>query len=527
MKKIHLLVPMSGQGTRFQAAGYKDPKPLISVNGRPMIERLMKNFPLDWDVTFVLANNHKHTGLVEKLQEIRPQARILFIDPHSKGPSIAIEKGLEQLSEDTPILVSYCDYAMVWDSTRFEEFVESSDCDACLISYRGFHAHYLNPQTYAYSRLSGDRVVEVKEKGSFTSDREQEFASCGAYYFKSAKLLKNSLKFQYEQNLSLNREFYTSLTVQALLLSQPSSDVRVFEIPAFFQWGTPQDLANFEYWERSTKAYTRFSVRRGKVSQVLMPMAGLGSRFQSITNTIKPLIPVAGKPMFQAALHSLPEAERTVLVGLDFFKPDLEKLNLPRVSVVSLAETPSGQALSTEAGIKALNLDEEVIVSACDHGIVLSDHVWNDFKLNPDSDAAIFTIKGFIGADRSPNAYAYVVPEQLETAFPLVKRVSVKQPVSSQPSADHVLVGTFWFKSGAILASGIEKLKTLDHRVNGELYLDSIFELLINSGHKVRMIPLEGYICWGDPSSLSEALYWQEVFSGMQIGVRSKFPGVV
>jgi hypothetical protein len=59
------------------------------------------------------------------------------------------------------------------------------------------------------------------------------------------------------------------------------------------------------------------------------------------------------------------------------------------------------------------------------------------------------------------------------------------------------------------------------------MYLDSIFELLINSGKVIRTIALDGYINWGDPDSLAEALYWKEVFCGnIRPDLRNRFPGV-
>ena len=246
---------MSGQGNRYRDAGYTEPKPLIPVNGKPMIVRLLENFPESWDSVFVMAENHKNTELPSVLTKHRPRGKQIFIEKHTQGPSFAALKAIEQLDPEAPVLLSYCDYAMVWDANQFAHFVEDSDCDACVISYRGYHAHYRSPLQYAYSRLDGERVVEVKEKGSFTNEREREFASSGGYYFKTAKLLKKAIEFQMAQNLQLNGEFYSSLTVEALLRMQPSAHVRTFEIPGFFQWGTPEDLQIFDYWERSFKAY--------------------------------------------------------------------------------------------------------------------------------------------------------------------------------------------------------------------------------------------------------------------------------
>jgi hypothetical protein len=110
--------------------------------------------------------------------------------------------------------------------------------------------------------------------------------------------------------------------------------------------------------------------------------------------------------------------------------------------------------------------------------------------------------------------------------FPEVKRVSVKTPLSDNPPQDHLLVGTFWFKNKSVLEKALNQLITQDHRVNGELYLDSIFNVMIEQGLKVRIISLDGYINWGDPDSLAEALYWKEVFFGHRLSKRQRLEGV-
>lgn len=510
MNPIHLLVPMSGQGRRYVAAGYTQPKPLIPVNGTPMITRLLQKMPSHWPCHFVLAQNHRQTELPSLLIHLRPNASLDFVEPHSLGPGHAIAAALPLLDDESPILISYCDYGMVWDPIEFEKFVLVSGCDACVISYRGFHAHFLNSTKYAYSRMEGECVVEVREKGSFTDRPQNEFASAGAYYFKDKRLLKKALDYQFEYQLQVNGEYYTSLTVEALLRADPSADVRVFEIPAFFQWGTPEDLRHFEYWERGYHHYIRQQKNRLATEQVLMPMAGLGSRFTQVSSIPKPLIRVNGTPMFKAALQSLPCAEKTVIVALEKMRSSIEREMDGKTSLITLAETPPGQAYSVQAGLAALDLQKNVLVSSCDHGIGIEPELWPPPQ---DADAVIFTIQGYPGAARCPSAYAYVIPGD-ESETPVVRTVSVKKPVSGEPVKDHLLVGTFWFRTGAILQQGLERLIQKDIRVNNELYLDSVFSCLQELGYKVRMIPLAGYFCWGDPESLAESSYWYDVFSG-------------
>lgn len=526
-KPIHLLMPMSGQGTRFRAAGYDAPKPLIEVNGTPMVERLLSSFPEHWPSFFVMAQNHAETGLPKLLQRLRPRGTQYFMAPNRRGPSFAALQALSDIPDDAPVFVSYCDYGMQWDNTAFERFVRATNCDVAVVSYRGFHAHYLTPQMYAYSRLEGDRIAEVREKGCFTSDREQEFASAGGYYFRRADLLKRGVAAQERLGLTLNGELYTSLTIQALLQTEPALDARVFEVPGFFQWGTPADMERFAYWERSIRALLARPKARGHVAQVLMPMAGAGSRFAGLTPLPKPLIPVGDHPMFVAALNTLPTAAHTAVVALQAFAPAVKEALSAQASshrVVTLEATPSGQALSTEAGIGALALDEEVLVTACDHGICTPAETWDALRADAGCDAAIFTMTGYPGARATPKAYAYVHSEQGVHPFPQVTAVSVKQPISETPQHDPVLVGTFWFRSAQVLADAIAALKDADIRVNGELYLDSVFELLIARGTRVSMVPLQAFVCWGDPDVYAEATYYQEQHSGHIAQRRRRFP---
>ena len=54
MNKIQLIIPMSGIGKRFIDAGYEDPKPLIEVDGLPIIEHVINLFGKPDDVIFII-----------------------------------------------------------------------------------------------------------------------------------------------------------------------------------------------------------------------------------------------------------------------------------------------------------------------------------------------------------------------------------------------------------------------------------------------------------------------------------------
>ena len=56
---MQIVIPMSGLGSRFADAGYSEIKPLIKVNGKPIIEWVCEMFPGSHDFVFICRNeNH-------------------------------------------------------------------------------------------------------------------------------------------------------------------------------------------------------------------------------------------------------------------------------------------------------------------------------------------------------------------------------------------------------------------------------------------------------------------------------------
>ena len=55
---MHIVIPMSGVGKRFQEANYIEPKPLILVDGKPIIEHVCNLFTGENKFTFIC--NAKH-----------------------------------------------------------------------------------------------------------------------------------------------------------------------------------------------------------------------------------------------------------------------------------------------------------------------------------------------------------------------------------------------------------------------------------------------------------------------------------
>ena len=68
---------MSGIGNRFIAAGYKEPKPLVVIDGKPIIEHVCDLFPNEDKFTFICNSKHLlETNMREVLKSIKPNANM-------------------------------------------------------------------------------------------------------------------------------------------------------------------------------------------------------------------------------------------------------------------------------------------------------------------------------------------------------------------------------------------------------------------------------------------------------------------
>ncbi len=245
-----LVIPMSGLGTRFSAKGYKNLKPLIDVQGHPMIEWVLRIFPGIKEPVFICRFEHlKNTKMRTILENAKPDGRIVGIEGKKLGPVGALMSAFDEIDNGSPVIVSYCDYYMKWNFDAFLSLCEKNNYDGAIPCYTGFHPNLLPEENlYASCRVNEvNELIEIREKYSFETDKMKALHSPGCYYFKSGELLKHYCRLLVASEQSLGGEYYVSL-----VYNQMVADGLLIGVPAnvdfFCQWGTPYDLEEYLYW---------------------------------------------------------------------------------------------------------------------------------------------------------------------------------------------------------------------------------------------------------------------------------------
>ena len=505
---------MSGFGERFRAAGYVVPKPLIEVDGKPIIQYIVEMFSDEDDFVFICNEDHLNNKAYEMesiLKSICPGGTIVAIPSHKLGPVYAVLKSINFIDLNEQVIVNYCDFTCDWDYIDFCNMVEDTECDGAIPCYRGFHPHTLWSNYYAYVQEQQMRAYNIQEKQPFTDRPREEFASSGTYYFKSGELMKKYFNQCIDEELMVGGEYYVSMVYKPMM--QNNLNIRVYELEHFMQWGVPSDLEEYRYWSSTFRSILNEDITPKHKGALILPMAGLGSRFQKEGyKTPKPLISVSNQPMSVQALMDLPRTEhqrfvlRKDMLGIDELqKILLEKSSMAEFSVLN--NMTDGQASTCVEGSSGLSADEPVTIAACDNGMIYDTIKFQSLMDSEDVDVIVWAARGYPGAIRSPEMYGWIDAGMSG----VVKDISVKKPLLN-PSLDPIVVGTFTFKKLRDFLRSVDHMKSRNALVNGEYYVDTAINDAISLGLRCVIFEIDSYICWGTPNDLKTFEYWQSCF---------------
>ena len=511
---MKIIIPMSGRGQRFIDKGYKEPKPLIVIDGKPIIEHVVDMFSQEDSFVFICANDHlANTHMRDVLTNLAPHVQIVGIEPHKLGPIHAVKQVYHLIDDSEEVIVNYCDFGTYWDYDDFLDHTRNRNADGAIPAYKGFHPHMLGTTNYAFMRDDQQWMLEIQEKKPFTDNRMAEYASSGTYYFKTGSIMKRFMDLTLERGIDLNGEYYVSVVYN--LLIEAGLKVSIYEIQHMLQWGTPEDVADYEYHSDYFKKlieHRKFSALNPDTLN-LIPLAGEGSRFKSAGYvTPKPMIDVAGRPMILQAFDSYPAANKASFIVLKshcdaYGIDDLLLESYPGCRVTRLNGVTEGQAITAALGIREADHDTPLLIAACDNGLIINEAEYRATLSKQDCDVVCFTFQNNPTVGTNPNGYGYVKVSEKGK----IERVSVKAPLSETPIKDHAIVGAFYFRKASDFLRGVAYLQSENIRVNGEFYIDSIIGIL-------TALDLTGYAMtcdyesWGTPNDYETYRYWQSFF---------------
>ena len=500
---MQVVIPMSGTGSRFVSKGYKEIKPLIQVFKKPIIEYIVEKFSFEDHFIFICRDEHlsnKDLNLKKYLNSLAPNTTIVGVENHKLGPVYSLLKVEKYLDNNEQLIVNYCDFDWRWDYEEFKHWLLKEKPEAALCVYSGFHPHYINPATYAYTRNHQHNVLEIREKQSFTKYREEENAASGTFYFSSGKLLLEACKWLFKSGEDINGEYYVSLLFNYF----PSMGMRTltYQIDHFMQWGTPQDLVDFLFF--ANKVPLNFQSNKIDCPLIIL-MAGKGNRMKTIEKTKKPYLKLDNIPLFKLCNKNFISNKKNIC-ALNGDNEDHEFMSrFDEYKRIAVNQTSS----SVETLFSALNQselpnDEGLLVLPCDAAIDLN---WNNFinesKIMKNCEAIIFSFVGYPYARWTPNQYGWLKMNNDNS----VNSIGYKSGWDSN-FTNPIITGHFYFPSIGKLKVNlklfIESLKNSDK----EISIDEFCGFLITKNQPVLSYQVDDFLCLGTPNEFRTYEYW-------------------
>ena len=233
---MNILIPMAGLGDRFKREGYDKPKPLIDVNGKPMIQRVIESLGFKGQYIFVINKNIEQVeALKQLLNTLTINPIIVEIDYITEGPASTCLLAKEYIKDDE-LIITNCDQIMEWDGMQFISFAETFS----KINIEGLVVTYnVLTEKNSYVKLDENDVyaVEFAEK-KIISDHSLN----GIHYWNNGSDFIKSAESMIQKNIRVNNEFYIAPTYNEMILE--NKRVSLYPIKNEQHWavGTPEDL---------------------------------------------------------------------------------------------------------------------------------------------------------------------------------------------------------------------------------------------------------------------------------------------
>lgn len=233
-EKMNVLIPMAGAGSRFEKAGYTFPKPLIEVNGKPMIQVVVDNINIEANFIFIVQKEHRISyNLDTLLNLIAPNCSIIEVDGLTEGAACTTLLAKEMIDNDHPLLIANSDQFIEWNSNEFMYRLQEQDVDAGILTFESTHPKW------SYVKIdSSGHATEVAEKKTISN-----IATVGIYFWRKGQDYVKYAEQMIEKNKRVNNEFYVCPVFNEAILD--NKKIITYNIKNMWGIGTPEDLNYF------------------------------------------------------------------------------------------------------------------------------------------------------------------------------------------------------------------------------------------------------------------------------------------
>jgi HAD superfamily hydrolase (TIGR01509 family) len=235
---MNIIIPLGGKGERFLNSGYNNPKPLIPVFNKSMIEHVLDNLILEkTDNVFIIYNIYlDEFDFYNYIKNKYPFIHLIPIG-NTKGAVETLYIGLNTIIQE----YKYHKKCILLDCDTFytDDIVSIFRNSQYNIVF--YKKNQDSMPIYSYIDINKDAfITNIQEKIKISNN-----ANTGAYAFTQINELFWFCKYILDMNITFNNEPYTSCVISEMI--KTGILFKGYELNAnhVFSLGTPKELDNY------------------------------------------------------------------------------------------------------------------------------------------------------------------------------------------------------------------------------------------------------------------------------------------
>ena len=160
---LNIIIPMAGRGSRFADAGYEVPKPLIPINGKPMIHWVVKNIRPSQPHRFVFICLADHLAtypeIESTLQQECPGCEIVLVTEVTEGAACTVLLAKELINNPNPLMIANSDQLVELPIDDYLATAVAQNADGLIMTFWSDHPKWSYCRTIANLYLSLQHAV--------------------------------------------------------------------------------------------------------------------------------------------------------------------------------------------------------------------------------------------------------------------------------------------------------------------------------------------------------------------------------
>ena len=236
---LQIVIPMAGTGKSFKEAGYKFPKFLVDVAGKPMIQWVTENINAEAKYIFILNDDdYKKFNMRYMLPLLVDNLEIVTLKKKTEGSPQTVLAAEKLIGNDKPLAIINADQYMEWNSNEFFYAMAADECDGGIVTFESTHP------MYSFVKIGDDGfVTKCAEKKPIS-----RYATAGVYYYRRGKDFVEGAKEMIKKKITTHNQYFICPVYNELIAK--GLKIRKYDIKNVWSFAVPEEL---DYFVRNFK----------------------------------------------------------------------------------------------------------------------------------------------------------------------------------------------------------------------------------------------------------------------------------